>query len=76
MKTISIRELHQATGRYVREARQYPLVVTDRGREVAILKRFSAHDLPGTPFPARDPRDLPAIAVDSTTLISADREGR
>ena len=38
MKTISIRELHEATGRYVRETRIHPLVVTERGHTVAVLK--------------------------------------
>jgi antitoxin (DNA-binding transcriptional repressor) of toxin-antitoxin stability system len=41
MKTITIRELHLETGRWVRyAAAKEPLVVTDRGRRVAALRRF------------------------------------
>jgi antitoxin (DNA-binding transcriptional repressor) of toxin-antitoxin stability system len=38
MKRISIRELHEATGRWVREAvRVEELVVTERGRPIATI---------------------------------------
>src|SRR3954463_13130768 len=43
MKTISIRELHLNTGRWVRHAASRgPIVVTDRGRRVAALQPFDA----------------------------------
>jgi antitoxin (DNA-binding transcriptional repressor) of toxin-antitoxin stability system len=76
MKKISIRELHQATGRYVRETRAGMLVVTERGQAVALLKPFAAHELPGQAFPSRDPRDLPRANYDSTRSVSRDRDGR
>jgi hypothetical protein len=76
MKTISIRDLHQATGRYVRETRIQTLIVTERGQAIAVLKPFAAAELPGRPFPKRDPRDLPGVNHDSTLSIAQDREGR
>ena len=43
MKTITIRELHLQTGRWVRHAAAYgPVVVTDRGRPVAALQATAA----------------------------------
>ncbi len=38
MTTISIRELHQKTGKWVRQAADEDIVVTDRGKPVATLK--------------------------------------
>ena len=76
MITISIRKLHEATGRYVREARTGPVVITDRGVRVAVLRPLIEGEFPGKPFPRRDPRKLPRVTVDSTTLISADRNTR
>lgn len=38
MTTISIRELHQKTGQWVRRAADEDIVVTDRGKPVATLK--------------------------------------
>lgn len=76
MKTISIRKLHEATGRYVREAREGPIVITDRGASVAVLKALSDRESAGKPFPRRDPRKLPRVAFDSTLTISEDRDGR
>lgn len=73
MKTITIKQLHDATGRFVRESRSAPLIVTDRGIPIALLKRFSPTDLPLKPFPSRDPESLPAVAADSTQIISDDR---
>src|SRR5215468_6991030 len=48
MKTITIRELHQATGRWVRRARAGEVYVTERGRLVA--KIVPASPLPAKPF--------------------------
>jgi hypothetical protein len=76
MKTISIKQLHDATGKCVRATRSTPLIVTDRGTKVALLKRFLPEDLPHTPFPARNPSRLPSVTVDSTEIISADRTER
>jgi len=76
MKTISIKQLHEATGKYVREAGAEPLVVTDRGSRVAVLRSFSEDDLGGHPFPKRSIRQLPAVDMDSTSVISEDRDAR
>ena len=54
MKTISIRELHLKTGRWVRHAASRgPIVVTDRGRRVAVLQPFDA-SITGRPLPNRE----------------------
>lgn len=76
MKTVSIKELHEATGRIVREARERLVVVTDRGARVAVIKPYSEKELPGRPFPRRRASDLPAVGVDSTEIISRDRDER
>jgi hypothetical protein len=76
MKTITIRQLHEATGKYVRAARSTPLIVTERGTRVALLKRFSPEDLPRKSFPARNPARLPSVTLDSTEIISSDRSER
>ena len=76
MKIISIKELHDATGRYVRESKDGPLIVTDHGEEVAVIKAYSPLDLPGRPFPRRNPDSLPRVGTDSTSVIFDDRDGR
>jgi len=76
MKTISIRELHAATGKHVRSALHEPLVVTERGRRLAVIKPYSEAEAVGVPFPARQADRLPKVGVDSTALIRADRDGR
>jgi len=75
MKTVSIRQLHERTGRYVREAREHAVVVTDHGRRVAVIKSFSEAELPGVPFPVRSAAELPSVSVDSTDVVSEDRDG-
>ena len=37
MKKITIRELHMKTGKWVREAAQASILVSDRGRPIATL---------------------------------------
>ena len=87
MKTITIRELHAATGRWVRAAAKVgEIVVTDRGKVVAKL------------IPEAEPREVPYFArrkflkaslkqaiesgrlgaggTDSTISISEDRDAR
>jgi hypothetical protein len=76
MKAITIKQLHEATGKYVRAAGSAPLIVTDRGTKVALLKRFSPEDLPRISFPVRKPKRLPSVTVDSTEIISDDRSER
>jgi antitoxin (DNA-binding transcriptional repressor) of toxin-antitoxin stability system len=75
MKTISVRELHMHTGRYVRQGAEEKMVVTDRGRSVAILMPMD-RDVAGAPLPKRESfiRRLPHLNVDSTTLVSEDRD--
>ena len=79
MRTITIRELHLCTGKWVRQAAAAPVIVTERGRAVATIMPFDpAHR--GTPFGkrrlVRGFAELPAIAGDVTETISADRGGR
>ena len=76
MKTISIRQLHDTTGKWVRAARHEPIIVTDRGAKAAVLKAFDPTELPGVPFPRRDAASLPSVGVDSTDLVAEDREER
>jgi len=76
VKTISIKQLHEKTGKCVREAQTEAYVVTDHGRQVAILKAFSESDLAGRPFPRRGAGSLPDVGIDTTEVISRDRDGR
>jgi len=83
MKTVSIRELHQATGAWVRKAVSLgTLTVTDRGKAIACIT--AAGDRPRqNPFRARKLR--PGYArlrgklgggTDSTAILAGDRDGR
>ena len=76
MKVVSIRELHESTGRIVRQAAEQPVIVTDRGTRIALLKPYSEQEVVGPSFPPRDPASMPAVGVDSTELISRDRSQR
>jgi antitoxin (DNA-binding transcriptional repressor) of toxin-antitoxin stability system len=80
MKTISIRELHLATGRWVRKASAEEVYVTERGRLVA--KIVPASPPPAKPFFA-SPRYTRAFlaqrkhlqgGTDSTKTISEERD--
>lgn len=81
MKTISIRELHERTGAWVRKAAELgAIVVTDRGKPLARLEAVP-DSKPANPFRAR--RLRPGYArlrgtlgrgTDSTTIVSEDRE--
>ena len=80
MKTITIRELHQATGRWVRQAQSGEVYVTERGRLIA--KIVPASPVPGKPFFA-NPRFTRAFlaqrkylrgGTDSTETISQERQ--
>ena len=78
MKTISIRELHLKTGRWVRHAASRgPIVVTDRGRRVAALLPFDA-SVTGRPLPNREAaiRKRSKVPVDSAVYQSELREDR
>ena len=80
MKTISIRDLHEQTGRWVRQASAGEVYVTERGRLVA--KIMPVKPLPGKPFFA-DPKFTRAFlrhrsslrgGTDATEIVSQDRD--
>lgn len=85
MKRISIRELHEKTGSFVREARRLGgLIVTERGVPVA---RIEPVDSRPSVSPFRDRKLLPRYArlvrsgklgrgIESTRIVSDDRDGR
>lgn len=83
MKTISLRELHESTGAWVREAvRIGALVITDRGKPVARLEAVTAN-LQINPFLTRKLR--PGYSklrgklsggAESTQIVSEDRDSR
>ena len=75
MSRVSIRELHQDTGRWVRLAAHEPIVVTDRGRPVATLVPFR-EELVSRPLPDREKElsKLPEIPIDSDEVVSMDRD--
>jgi antitoxin (DNA-binding transcriptional repressor) of toxin-antitoxin stability system len=78
MKTISIRELHLKTGRWVRHAASHePVAVTDRGRRIAALQPFDA--TPNRrPLPDREEtiRKRSRVPVDSVVYQSEARGDR
>jgi prevent-host-death family protein len=81
MKTISIRELHERTGAWVRKAVELgPITVTERGKPLVRLEPVPDVGS-GNPFRAR--RLRPGYArlkgklgrgTDSTVIISEDRD--
>jgi antitoxin (DNA-binding transcriptional repressor) of toxin-antitoxin stability system len=78
MKTISIRELHLRTGRWVRQAAtRGPIVFTDRGHRVAALQPFDASVI-GRPLPDREAsiRKRSKVPVDSALYQAELREDR
>lgn len=74
MKEVSIRELHQHTGKFVRQALKEPIIVTDRGEQIAVLKSLSSAEISGKPFPKRKLSSLPQVRIDSTVYISEERD--
>jgi prevent-host-death family protein len=85
MKTITIRELHSNTGRWVREAAHHgQIVVTDKGHPVARI--VPATPLAETPYFARRKRSAKfrklddsgkvGRGTDSSRSISKDRDDR
>ena len=78
MDSISLKELHQHTGKYARAAREQSFLITDRGHPVALLT---------APVTARLEKDLPrqfsvssAVVpqqqVDSAAVMRAVRDER
>ncbi len=74
MKTISIKELHAATGRWVRAATKQTIVVTDNGEKVAMLKAPTEEQTPRPVFTLKGRAPRPKIDFDSTIIISEDRD--
>jgi len=80
MKTISIRELHASTGKWVRSAATGAVHVTERGRLVA--KIVPAKEAPTQPFFAAPPFTRAFLAqrknlrggTDSTRIVSEERD--
>ena len=75
--SISIRELHNKTGKWIRSAAQdQEIVVTERGHPIATIGPFSSDEM-GTPFSKRREisafKKLPKVHGDSSLLISDDR---
>jgi prevent-host-death family protein len=76
MKAITIRELHEHTGKFVRQAQKEPVLVTDRGQQIAVLKGVTTAETVGKKFPKRKLSSLPRVTVDSTVYISDERDAR
>jgi antitoxin (DNA-binding transcriptional repressor) of toxin-antitoxin stability system len=85
MKTISIRELHEKTGEWVRNAAKYgEVAVTDRGRTIArIVPQEEEVEIPYFARRKMSPAFRKLLesgklgrGTDSTQLISEDRDGR
>jgi antitoxin (DNA-binding transcriptional repressor) of toxin-antitoxin stability system len=72
MKTISITQLHTVTGRWVRAAKDTPLVVTDHGEQVAIITAYAPKLRPRPVFSLHG-RLRPKVPTDSTVFIAEDR---
>ena len=80
MKRISIRQLHESTGRWVRQASSSEVYVTERGRLVA--KIIPIPTMPAKPFFAQPTFTRAFLAqrkylrggTDSTKTISEGRE--
>ena len=73
---ITIRQLHEHTGKFVRHARKEPVFVTDRGQQIAVLKSLDTGEMVGKKFPKRKLSSLPRVPVDSTVYISEERDAR
>lgn len=77
MKTISIKQLHAETGRWVRAAKSQPITVTDHGERVATLQPLAETARPRAIIdPAARLAWMPKVPTDSTVFISEDRDRR
>jgi antitoxin (DNA-binding transcriptional repressor) of toxin-antitoxin stability system len=76
MKTVSIRDLHARTGALVREAARRPLLITDRGRLLAVIQAPTALLKQGVALPNREAfiAKLPKQKSDSAALVGDDRD--
>lgn len=83
MKRISLRQLHESTGAWVRKAAHLGVIlVTDRGRPIAKIEGL-AEGSTANPFLTRQlrpgyakPLGTLAGGTDSSELISEDRDSR
>jgi prevent-host-death family protein len=76
MKSISIRQLHQETGRWVRRAvTRGPIAVTDRGTRIAAIQPIGAAPA-ARPLPDRADRirRRPRLDLDSAAAVSDTRD--
>lgn len=79
MLTVSLRELHRNTGKFVHLAATEPVRVTERGRVIARLgpdKVKAPKKSYALPDREEFIRSLPYSPVDSADLVSEDREDR
>lgn len=74
VKTISIKQLHAETGRWVRAAKKEPIIVTDRGEKIATLQPHGAARPRTVLDAARRRAWMPVSPADSTVFISEDRD--
>jgi len=76
MKTISIRELHLGTGRWVRRAASKErIVITDRGTPVAALTHYDpSASLRSLPDRWNEVKKMPRIPADSSDYVSEMRD--
>lgn len=78
MTTISIRELHAATGRILRQvSRRGRVIVTDRRRRIAVIEPY-VEAMAAMPMPKSHRTWLlkQPQRTSSTTLISQERDER
>jgi len=72
MRTLSIKDLHSKTGKWVRQASSETIMITDRGEPIAQLQPITSKTT--APFPNRELHDLPRSRSDSTLSIAEERE--
>ena len=76
MKTISIKQLHAETGRWVRAASKQPIIVTDRGAKIATIQPHAPDNSPKPVFSLKHRGFRPKLSVDTTAYVADDRDGR
>jgi prevent-host-death family protein len=83
IKTVTLRELHAQTGKWVRQASRHgQILVTDNGRTIAKIVPetgesripYFAQREPSAPFLRLDENGKTGRGPDATELISEDRE--
>ncbi len=74
MRQVSIRELHQTTGKIVRSAREKSFLITFRGLPVAVLGPLEEGER-GKPLPDRE-EEILALPRTDTSKILEDVRGR